>query len=165
MFFYNYLSQISTQKQPPAFLSKIAFVMANSMVNSKLPFAGYPNILLSNLNPFIDLVESGLTTFEKSDEDDELDNEFTALLLATLHGKSDISNYYLMSQKPYLNLNYPTNRIYSDMQKIERDIIWSKNYISKDKLSNSPLCYDILTEIVLKEMEKNKKEKEEEYDE
>ena len=53
LFFYNYLCCISPQKKNPDFLERIAFIMANSMDRSNLPFAGYPNILDKDKNPFI----------------------------------------------------------------------------------------------------------------
>ncbi len=166
-FFYNYLWCISSKKQKPDFLERIAFIMANSMTPSNLPFARYPNILDGNQNPFVALVESGFVSpIGNNDHDKNFKFEVvdTAVLLAALHNDNDWKNYYSIDKKPYLQLNYSTNGTYSDIQKIERDIIWSRKFSLKNdevhnELYNPPFCYDILSEIIMTtEMEQKESE-------
>lgn len=134
-FFYEYLCCISPEKKNLDFLMRIAFIMAYSMDQSSLPFAGYPNILDKDKNPFIVLAEDGFV-FSK--------NNKTAVLLAILHGENDIEGYFSSTPKTYLKLTYSTDGAYSDIQKIERNIIWSEKCNEKNKLRNFPLKYDIL---------------------
>jgi hypothetical protein len=171
IFFYNYLCCISPQKKNLDFLERIAFIMANSMDQSNLPFAGYPNILDKDKNPFIKLAEDGFAAPENNKDFE------TAVLLAVLHGENDIESYFSLAQRTYLKLTYSADGMYSDTQKIERAIIWSGKCDEKNKLHNPPLSYDILQEIILAEMdeeqdeegenywEEDDEEKEEEYDE
>lgn len=153
VFFYNYLYCISPQKNNLLFLERIAFIMANSMDQSNLPFAGYPNILDEGKNPFVAFVETGVELPKENNSQKGLAKKMeTALLLAVLRGESSIEEYLLPPKKPYLKLTYPTDGTYSDIQKIERNIIWSGKYDEKDKLDNPPLQYEILSKIVMAEM-------------
>ena len=155
IFFYNYLCCVSPQKKNLDFLERIAFIMANSMDQSNLPFAGYPNILDKDKNPFIRLAEDGF----KSPENDK-DFE-TAVLLAVLHGENEIEGYFSPLQKTYLKLTYSTDGTYSDIQKIERNIIWSGKCDEKNKLRHPPLSYEIAYEIILAAMDEEQDEEEE----
>lgn len=147
VYFYNYLCCISPHKKNLDFLERIAFIMANSMDQSNLPFAGYPNILIKDKNPFIGLVEDGFVSPENNK------NFETAVLLAALDGENDIEGYFSPLQKAYLKLTYSTDGTYSDMQKIERNIIWSGKCDEKDKLQNLPFRYEITHEIILAAMD------------
>ena len=147
VYFYNYLCCISPHKKNLDFLERIAFIMANSMDQSNLPFAGYPNILDKDKNPFIGLVEDGFVS-PKNNKNFE-----TAVLLAALDGENDIEGYFSPLQKAYLKLTYSTDGTYSDMQKIERNIIWSGKCDEKDKLQNLPFRYEITHEIILAAMD------------
>lgn len=159
-YFFDYLLAVSPQKQKPEFLQRIAFIMAHSMDHSDLPFAGYPNILDEKLNPFVALVkfpETGIPFYGVHNEDKyrDVDDLETAILLAKFHCKSDsksdfyskIKEYNLIRRKPYLNLDYPTDGVYTDIQKIERDIIWSRKQDPSITTRISPFCYDISTKI------------------
>ena len=128
--------------------------MANSMDQSNLPFAGYPNILDKDKNPFIGLVEDGFVS-PKNNKNFE-----TAVLLAALDGENDIEGYFSPLQKAYLKLTYSTDGTYSDMQKIERTIIWSGKCDEKDKLQNIPFRYEIVQEIILATMDEEQDEEE-----
>ncbi|MBS5733898.1 MAG: hypothetical protein KHW87_04235 [Clostridiales bacterium] len=152
IFFYNYLCCISPQKKDLDFLERIAFIMASSMDQSNLPFAGYPNILDKDKNPFIGLVEDGFTSPENNKDFE------TAVLLAVLDGENDIEGYFSPLQKAYLKLTYSTDGTYSDMQKIERTIIWSGKCDEKDKLQNLPFRYEIAQEIILETMDEEQNE-------
>lgn len=156
IFFYNYLCCISPQKKNLDFLERVAFIMANSMDLSNLPFAGYPNILDKDKNPFIGLAESGFASPENNKDFE------TAVLLAVLHGENDVEGYFSSAQKTYLKLTYSTEGTYSDIQKIERNIIWSGECDENNKLHNPPFNYDIAREIILSAM--NEEEDEEEED-
>lgn len=162
IYFYNYLCCISPHKKNLDFLERIAFIMANSMDQSNLPFAGYPNILDKDKNPFIGLVENGFVSPENNKDFE------TAVLLATLDGENDIEGYFSSAQKTYLKLTYSTDGAYSDIQKIERNIIWSGKCDESNKLHNPPFNYDIVREIILSAMnekEDNEEEEEEEKEE
>jgi len=155
IYFYNYLCCISPQKKNLDFLERIAFIMANSMDQSNLQFAGYPNILDKDKNPFIGLVEDGFVSPENNKDFE------TAVLLAVLDGENDIEGYFSSLQKTYLKLTYSTDGTYSDIQKIERTIIWSGKCDENNKLRNPPLSYEIAQEIILAAMAEEEDEEEE----
>ncbi len=117
LYFYEYLrcvSKIEASVEASEFLQKVAFIMANSMDNSNLEFAGYPNMLDETKNPILALIKS----------DHYYDGRIVADMLAALHHESDSDNYLKPEKKPYLHLEYAENGQYSDMYKIERNIIW-----------------------------------------
>lgn len=93
------------------------------------------------------LVEDGFVSPENNK------NFETAVLLAALDGENDIEGYFSPLQKAYLKLTYSTDGTYSDMQKIERNIIWSGKCDEKDKLQNLPFRYEITHEIILAAMD------------
>lgn len=172
-YFFDYLLAVSPQKQKPEFLQRIAFIMAHSMDHSDLPFAGYPNILDKKLNPFVELIKNGYVSPKpdshfKANATEDFD---AAILLTKIHQKSgdkagfqaEVEEYFSIVKKPYLKFDYSTNGIYTDIQKIERDIIWSRKLDEENELSRPPFCYDILTDIVVEEMAK--KDQEESFNE
>lgn len=167
-YFFDYLLTVSAQKQKPEFLQRIAFIMAHSMDHSDLPFAGYPNILDEKLNPFVALIKNGYASPETESSFDPVGPEDfdTAVLLTKIHQKDDdeasfqaeVEDYFSIVKKPYLKFDCPTNGIYTDIQKIEQDIIWSRKSNPENELSKPPYCYDILTDIVKEEMSKGNQE-------
>lgn len=163
-YFYDYLLAVSPQKQKPEFLQRIAFIMAHSMDHSDLPFAGYPNILDKKLNPLVALIKNGYVSPEmESCSGPIVPEDFdTAILLTKIHQKDDdkagfqaeVGGYFSIEKKPYLKFDYPTSGTYTDIQKIERDIIWSRKLNPETELSKPPFRYDILAEIVMEDMAK-----------
>ena len=172
-YFFDYLLAVSPKKQKPEFLQRVAFIMAHSMEHSGMPFAGYPNILDEKLNPFVELIKNGYVSPKpdshfRANATEDFD---AAILLTKIHQKggdkagfqAEVEDYFSIVKKPYLKFDYPPNGIYTDIQKIERDIIWSRKLDEENELSRPPFCYDILTDIVVEEMAK--KDQEESFNE
>lgn len=140
-FFLNYLGSIVKIPDRREFLYRIAFVMANSMVNSNLDFGGYPNILDKNKNPIVRYIGSisyGILPTEK--------NELVCgTLLCILHtGTDEQKNLYINEQKPFTRISYCNeNEQLTDMYKIERDII-SLFAVEENKSTFVPYIYSIL---------------------
>ena len=163
-YFFDYLLAVSPKKQKPEFLQRVAFIMAHSMEHSGMPFAGYPNILDKKLNPLVALIKNGYVSPEmESCSGPIVPEDFdTAILLTKIHQKSgdeagfqaEVEDNFSIVKKPYLKFDYSTNGIYTDIQKIERDIIWSRKLDEENELSRPPFCYDILAGIVMEDMAK-----------
>lgn len=139
-YFFDYLQTVAKSKENLSFLYKLAFVMADTMDKSLLEFAGYPNILDASKNPLVAFVAA-----EPIPGDDKYRNIYIARLLCALHKEKHPNDYYYSSRKPYERLT-PRNAdgSFSDMYKIERDIIWTFNAGNTDKFSAGPFSYSIV---------------------
>ena len=139
-FFLNYLCVVQQQSKSVSegrregnedlllywLLYNIAFVMSNSMVDSKLEFGGYPNILDIQKNPFLYYVKHNVlpTKFCKAYD------EVPLVLLRLLHNHQNNNDNNIIT---FLEENEPL----TDLYKIERDIITIFNLprLSDGKLS------------------------------
>lgn len=141
-FFYEYLLSIARYKGNKGVLYKIAFVMADSMVNSELEFAGYPNVIDPAKNPLVAYVKSGVIPENTGESDFTL--IICSQLLCALHGEKYPRNYLLPSRKPYTRLTKQNpDGSFPDMYKIERELIWSLCTDTRDKLDIGPFIYEI----------------------
>ena len=121
-FFYNYLRVIEGKSDidsASSFLFKIAYIMASSMVDSKLEFAGYPNILDAKKNPFIYYAARAPRHDWGYHEDLSLDT------LDVLHSKFEVKGDLCFCDE---------NEQAIDLYKIERDIIlmFAQGYYSSE---------------------------------
>ena len=129
-FFYNYLRVIegkSNFDSASSLLFRIAYIMANSMVDSNLGFAGYPNILDENKNPFIFYA----THAPRRDWGEDRDDDISLDVLDTLHEEFDAEKVLCFCDE---------NEQPSDLYKIERDIILmftTNGYYSKTGILNT----------------------------
>lgn len=126
-FFLNYLCVVQQQSKSVSegrrkgdedlrlywLLYKIAFVMSSSMVDSKLEFGGYPNILDAQKNPFVHYVKHSVRLVNGFDKDFD---GFPFSFLHLLHGDKENNNKPIIT---FLDENEPL----TDLYKIERDII------------------------------------------
>ena len=118
-FFLNYLRSIEQKENTysTSLLYKIAFIMSSSMVDSSLPFGGYPNVLDANKNAFIGYIK--YNTFKYYSNDNEM---YCLKLLEILHNSLEYS--FEMNDFSYGVLSFSdSNALTSDVYKIERDII------------------------------------------
>lgn len=116
MYFFQYLLTVCKQDNRDV-LYKIAYIMANSMDQSSLAFAGYPDILNANKNPLVWYVKT-------NDLDLNELPSYGVMLLAALHDEEDARKFLVEKQKPYSNITYcDADGTVSDMYRIERDII------------------------------------------
>ena len=110
-FFMNYLRTIERKDLNELHMSysytlyRIAYVMAHSMVDSKLEFGGYPNVLDETKNPLVKYVK------HCSSEHKKCDKPLFCFQLIRRFGENSIS-FCDDGQSP------------TDMYKIERDIIF-----------------------------------------
>lgn len=117
MYFFNYLTAVAKSKDNRDILYKTAYIMANSMDNSSLDFAGYPNILDSTKNPLVNYIKNSSLGSK-----DHVANGL--MMLAALNHEADATRYLNTKYKPYTRLTYcGENSSVSDKYKIERDII------------------------------------------
>lgn len=138
-FFFDYLCAIPVGKgkatRPLTY--KLAFIIADSMVGSKLEFGGYPNVLDASKNPLVAYYKQGFSMNEG--------NALAADLLCALHGQTDPKDYLRPERKPYLHLTQRNaDGTCSDLYKIERDIIWAFCTKTDDALKTGPFNYDIV---------------------
>ncbi len=118
MYFFDYLIAISKSKNNRDLLYRTAYVMANSMDNSSLEFARYPNILDATKNPLIHYAQN--TTLTSKDK-----TAYGLLLLAALNHNEFAAEKFLQAKyKPYTRITYcEEDGSVTDKYKIERDII------------------------------------------
>ena len=139
MYFFHYLLTVAKVKDNRETLYKIAYIMANSMVNSSLEFAGYPNVLDSTKNRLVERVKN-------VDFDSKNSSEVGIYLLAALQSKVSIKSFLEEKLKQYTYITYcePDGSL-SDMYKIERDIIGAFCAGSSDQKKLPPYEYDIIS--------------------
>lgn len=139
-YFFDYLQTVAKSKGNRSFLYKLAFVMADAMDKSSLEFAGYPNILDASKNPLVAYVASEIITDES-----EYRNIYIARLLCALHKEKHPKDYLFPDRKPIEKLaQRNADGSFSDMYKIERDIIWVFNADNTNRFSVGPFAYDII---------------------
>lgn len=139
-FFLNYLVSIAKTPDCREYLYRIAFVMANSMVNSELDFGGYPNVLDEDKNPLVRYIKN-----ETLVSDDEYRGTYCGIFLCVLHtGSEKQSDMYIYKDKPYTRISYcKENEPLTDMYKIERDIIWAFS-VEESKNTFVPYIYSMI---------------------
>lgn len=161
-FFFDYLLLIAKTPDCQEYLYRIAFVMANSMVDSTLEFGGYPNIIDEGKNPLVRYIKNEVLVYG----DKYLEN-YCGKFLCVLHtGTDEQDAMYIYKDRPFDRLSYcKDNDHLTDMYKIERDIIstfslGNKSFhneydeddsgdednkgVLKEKLSFVPYLYSIL---------------------
>ncbi len=138
MFFFDYLTAVAKSKDKREVLYRIAYIMANSMDDSSLDFAGYPNILDAEKNPLVKYVKTRQLIGDNN-------TAFGLLLLAAFQGENDAQKLANAKHKPYNRLTYcAADGKMSDEYKIERNIIgafctdFSESYIMP------PYLYEIV---------------------
>ena len=131
-FFRDYLMSVAKIPIHAEYIYRIAFVMANSMVDSKLSFGGYPNVLNEDKNPLVRYIKNNV--FELNDDLGEI---YCGTLLCVLHtGSSAGEDTYMCKGQPYEKITYcEGDEPLTDMYKIERDIISAFSL-------GSCFCYD-----------------------
>ena len=139
-FFLNYLVSIAKAPDCREYLYRIAFVMANSMVNSELDFGGYPNVLDEDKNPLVRYIKN-----ETLVSGDEYRGTYCGIFLCVLHtGSEEQSDMYIYKDKPYTRISYcKENEPLTDMYKIERDIIWAFS-VEESKNTFVPYIYSMI---------------------
>lgn len=140
-FFYDYLVSVAEYKKNTEVLYKLAFIMADSMLNSKLEFGGFPNVLDSDKNPLVAYVKK-----EMIPESDETDFGviYASIFICALHKEKHPNNYLYPARKPYTRLTKQNpDGSFPDMYIIEREIIWSFCSDTEDKLNIGPYSYSI----------------------
>ena len=141
-FFFDYLLLVAKSPECQDHLYKIAFVMANSMVDSSLEFGGYPNVLDKEKNPLVRYIMDNEIIPNKK----YLEN-YGGRFLCVLHtGNDEDADLYVYKDRPFTRISYcKENEPLSDMYKIERDIITM--FCAKEGLSSfTPYVYNILPE-------------------
>lgn len=139
LYFYDYLLSVAKSKENNEALYKIAFVMADAMDRSALEFAGYPNILHADKNPLVAYVKNNAILIGE-----KYGIIYAGRLLCALHHGEDADDYCYPSRRPFQKLTYCTETdSYSDMYKIERDIIWAFCTETQDKSLIGPFSYGI----------------------
>ena len=142
LFFYEYLLSVAKYKENKEALYKIAFIMADSMVNSELEFGGFPNILDSAKNPLVAYIKTEM--MPKNSGRTNFGDIYASHLICALHKEKYPNNYLYSGRKPYNRLTkQKPDGSFSDMYIIEREIIWSFCTDTKDKLSIGPYSYSI----------------------
>lgn len=124
-FFCEYLRLIAKKPDYDRYdhdrhLHYIAFVMANSMVDSKLEFGGYPNVIDTSKNPIVLFIK-----YYDIITDSKFEPNYCGTYLCLLHnGAPKDESKYTYEDRPFERLTYcePGEEL-SDMYKIERDII------------------------------------------
>lgn len=115
LFFYEYLNAIYTfPYELRDLVYRLAFVMEDSMLNSSLPFAGFPQIMDEAKNPIVAMA--------KEKRIDESRDCVAALLqrICALTGKTSASvNLYQELTEQNTDGSFPDQYI------IEREIIWA----------------------------------------
>ena len=139
-FFLNYLVTVAKTPDCRGYLYRIAFVMANSMVDSSLNFGGYPNILDENKNPLVRYIKNEVIV-----SDEKYMEIYCGKFLCVLHtGTDEQDDLFISEQKPFTRISYcKENEPLTDMYKIERDII-SAFSVKEGKNSFVPYLYSIL---------------------
>ena len=123
-YFFDYLMAVrdkdATPEKAKDTFFKIAVVMASTMDNSSLEFAGYPNILQKEKNP---LVRNAMAMFDKMFEMNANDPKlFAYFMLPSLHQGGNRKLY--LKKNAYRKLSYcKDGEELSDLYKIERAII------------------------------------------
>ena len=116
-YFFNYLSTLDNSRGNRDVLYRTAYVMASSMDNSSLNFAGYPNILNPDKNPLVNYIKN----FDLGSKEMHFHG---IIMLSELHNENDAKKYVFPKNKPYERLTYrDDDGNMDDMYKIERDII------------------------------------------
>ena len=110
-------------------LYKIAFIMVDAMVDSNLEFGGISNVMNPNLNPIVHTAIFGKMC----------DNDIISSLIRALH-KDEGKDKILYTQLTPLN----DDGSFSDMYKIERDIIWAFSDKTDDQMSIGPFYFNIV---------------------
>jgi len=141
-FFFEYLFSIAKTKDNLNALYNIAFVMADSMVDSNLEFGGLSNVMNPDLNPLVAYVKESIIV--KGTKDCDYGNVYASELLCALHKEKKPNNYILPGRNGYLRLaKQNPDGSFPDMYKIERDIIWSFCNDRENNLCIGPFAYDI----------------------
>ena len=119
-FFLDYLLSVAKTPDCHEYLYRIAFVMANSMVDSALEFGGYPNVLDESKNPLVRRIKNEVLVIG-----DEYWETYCGIFLCVLHnGTDEQESMYIYKDRPFNRLSYcKENEPLTDMYKIERDII------------------------------------------
>lgn len=120
-FFFEYLWTVAKSPDCQEYLYRIAFVMANSMVDSSLEFGGYPNILDEDKNPLVHYIKNEKLVYDKN----KYWGTYCGTFLCVLHNGTDEQvARYVYKDRPFERLTYcKDNESFTDMYKIERDII------------------------------------------
>lgn len=139
-FFLNYLVSVAKTPDCREYLYRIAFVMANSMVNSGLDFGGYPNILDEDKNPLVRYIKNEVIVSKE-----EYTEIYCGKFLCVLHtGTDEQDNLFIDEQKPFTRISYcKENEPLTEMYRIERDII-SVFAVKEGKSTFVPYIYSIL---------------------
>lgn len=117
MFFFEYLTAISSDAKNREVLHKIAYVIAYAVEGSSLAYGSFPDILDPDKNPLVGYVKTHKLTATDH-------TVYGLTLLAALHGEKEANRYLKEEYKPYARLTYcEADGKVGDLYRVERAII------------------------------------------
>ena len=143
LFFFNYLSRLyeegtyfskemdSYKRKTYDLINKVAFVLANFVADTSLPFSKYPDILDPKTNCFSNIYTINLSARNGNNYGIEILTELT---------KQKKSDLYDANKRPFKHLEFSEEDKLSDMYKLQRAVIGI--FISPEKIFSDGIHYD-----------------------